>query len=209
MIADSPIGSFFVYDFSVPINFESYNHKQINIHANIFEDARLNTDKDDISQSSLYNYACTSEGESTQVFNTSTGSSLTFQMSGYYEYLKMYNKTELVLSPTQRNLFSETKQIGRTQDDSVQEPTIETTEKYLIDSESYQVFYFMAQLGGLYSFLKLVFGVILNYVAHQSLMQTLINRVYTYTAEKQIEKEQDDRRSKFEDSKQSKIILKK
>ena len=98
---------------------------------------------------------------------------LYLDLSDNYDYYDMYVDYQPVIDSSRRNLDS-------------------ASDEEEIMSPEYFAFYIMAQMGGLYTFFILIFGIFVNHYNKQAFNHTTINEVYRFNIMKNVEDEQYD-----------------
>ena len=93
--------------------------------------------------------------------NTSILASFYFEMDDNYDYYETYIDYQPVIDSSTRNLEQQ-----------------ESSDNKDLMSGGYFAFFMMAQMGGLYTFLKLVFGLFVNHFNTQSLYHAILNQVH-------------------------------
>ena len=104
----------------------------------------------------------------------------TYQLGNSFNLYEQYINYVVDVS-TRRNLnLADLHQTKCVSEETPPPRVLESSKEELMSTE-YFIFYFMAQLGGLYSFLVLIFGIVVGHIASRSFEQDVINSVYYYS----------------------------
>ena len=147
---DNPVKYKFNNKITVPTNYGWFSNKHLTIKQNQVKKLDSNTINFSTIQYEDANYF---------EYFTDYVSSCYFDLADSYDYYEMYIDYQPDLDSTRRNLDSA------------------SNEEELMSGE-YLFFYVMAQMGFLYTFLYLNFGIFINHYNKQALNHTIINELY-------------------------------
>ena len=111
--------------------------------------------------------------ESNVVADSQFLSTFIFEMADNYDYYETYIDYQPVINSSLRNLQQDESSTRNLEQEE------SSSSKDLMSSE-YFAFFVMAQMGGLYTFLKLVFGLFVHHFNTQSLNHNIMNSVYKF-----------------------------
>lgn len=109
-----------------------------------------------------------------------------FEVSDYFKVYESFRQLDIIPTPKNRNLEAQSDSLANVSDNQINGSTI-PSEKNIMSS-AYFVFFVIAQIGGLYSFLKMILGSIMDYLNQKCMNHSLINSVYSFKSDTSFDK---------------------